>query len=92
MASRHKCPPWCHRCQLMPNKGIMPACHGTANSPSDLKNCTCTRRSKKQLVEPLADRIKVLEAQFQTLQDRFQAHLLRESKPNTIEIFRKEPA
>jgi hypothetical protein len=44
--SKHKCPPWCHRCPDM-GGDVMPMCWGTIHD-DDLERCTCNRPSRRR--------------------------------------------
>jgi hypothetical protein len=41
----HRCPKYCHRCPLMPDKSVMPYCMGTINGTDEhsLSRCVCDR-------------------------------------------------
>ncbi len=93
--SRHKCPPWCHRCPLLEGKGIMPGCIGCSHPGATLRDCTCEKPTRQQFEESVVDRVRKLELQFEELQSRFSEHLrgpveISHAGQNKIVIMRKE--
>ena len=69
-ATGHTCPPWCHRCPLMPNNGVMPRCMGSvlATDERDLGRCCCPRPKR----DTAGGRVASLEARVAELERRLE--------------------
>jgi hypothetical protein len=73
----HTCPPWCHRCPLMPDREVMPMCYGSIHNPNpkNLDRCNCPRPERGKRGPADEDRIGRLEKKVAELERKLSALL-----------------